>query len=32
VFDVQALEIGLAEDSGINQRASFELMSKHAGG
>ena len=32
ISKVQAHEIDLAEDSGLGQKASFELMSRHAGG
>ncbi|GKC56468.1 FAR1-related sequence 5-like protein, partial [Tanacetum coccineum] len=32
IIDVQAIEIDLADDSGIKAKASYELMSHHGGG
>ncbi|GKG19151.1 FAR1-related sequence 5-like protein [Tanacetum coccineum] len=32
ITDVQAIEIDLADDSGIKAKASYELMSRHGGG
>ncbi|GAU35628.1 hypothetical protein TSUD_30460 [Trifolium subterraneum] len=32
ISEVQAYEIEMAEDSGLKQKASFQLMSTHAGG
>nr|GEW30552.1 protein FAR1-related sequence 5-like [Tanacetum cinerariifolium] len=32
ISQVQAMEIDLADDSGIKVKASYELMSRHGGG
>nr|GEV89039.1 protein FAR1-related sequence 5-like [Tanacetum cinerariifolium] len=32
ISQVQAMEIDLADDSGIKTKASYELMSRHGGG
>ncbi|PWA83893.1 protein FAR1-RELATED SEQUENCE 5 [Artemisia annua] len=32
ISDVQAIELDLADDSGIKVKASYELMSRHSGG